>query len=293
MAAIFRIKPDIPFFRDDSQLFIPRIIAMVMVLVTFMCLIAVSLGQSVKQSSDAQSGKVLVQIPAQEKQAAMTANVKQILESSSLVKKVELIGESQIKKQMQPWLGDMDTFEALPVPQVIRVTWKSDEKANIEQLRALLATVSSTIQVDAPSEWAANFSRFSNLVQMVLLGLSSALIGAAIILLAFTATTSLKLHHRTVSLLHSIGAHDAYIASQFQANAASLTFKGAALGCMVALLLFAFIGLFVNSLKVAMLPDLGVSIVHILVVVLLPFAAGVVGFITARFATLRYLNQFL
>lgn len=293
MALNLNIKPDIPFFRDDSHRFIPKIIAMVMVLVTFMFLIAISLGQSLKHSSEAQSGRMLVQIPAQEKQVEITKNVLQILKGSSLTKNVELVSDAQIKKQMQPWLGDMDAFESLPVPSVIRINWKPDTPADIDRLRSLLAPISSSIQVDAPSEWAANFSRFSTLVQMVLLILSVALLASAVVLLAFTSTTSLKLHQRTVSLLHSIGAHDAYIISQFQTNAALLAFKGAALGCLIALLLFALVGFFIRSLHVAMLPDLGVGFGHIMVAILLPIAAGGIGFATARWATLRYLNQFL
>jgi cell division transport system permease protein len=286
-------KSDIPFTRDDSGRFIPRIIAIVMVLVTFMCLLSISLGESLKHSSDAQAGRVLVQIPAQDGQAEITQKVMGALSASSVFKQVEQMDDAQLKKQMQPWLGELDAFDALPIPNVIRIQWKKEDAGNVERLRNLLAPISSTIQVDAPSEWAANFARFSSLIQTVLLLLSGALIAAAITLLVFTATTSLKLHQRTVSLLHSIGAHDDYIAAQFQANAALLAFKGAAIGSLIALLLFAVVGFVIRSLNVAMLPDLGVGVAHLLVVILLVCGAAFIGFCTARWATFRYLNQFL
>lgn len=293
MSLFQHIKPDIPFFRDDSQRFIPKIIAMVMVLVTFMFLIALSLGQTVRQSSEAQSGRVLVQIPAQAQQEEIVNKVLQTLRESSLVKKVERVSDAEIQKQMKPWLGEMGAFEALPMPAVIRISWKDQAGADLVRLRTLLMPISPTIQVDAPSEWAANFARFSRIVQLVLVCLSGALLASAAVLLAFTSLTSLKLHQRTVALLHSIGAHDAYIASQFQMNAALLALRGAAIGSVLALLLFALVGMVVRSLHVAMLPDLAVGWVHVLVAVLLPFAAACVGFFTARVATFRYLNQFL
>lgn len=288
------LKPDISFQRDDAYRFLPRMIALVMAMVAFMLLLAISLSSALTQTSSAQQGTILIHVPAQESQEGIAASIITNLAGSEHISAADILTSEQLIGQMQPWLGQIDHAEELPIPTLIRVELRVPYTPEIlASIRTKMQTLDPSIITDAPAQWAENYSKFSITLQWVLFGFSAALLLSLLGLMSFVATTAMKLHRRTVILLHSIGATDNYIAAQFQANTALLAIKGAAIGCLIAAVIYGAVGAYVDALNADMLPDLGARWSHLFVIFALPLIAAIVGFISGRIASLNYLKRFM
>lgn len=291
------LKPDISFRRDDAYRFMPRIIALVVAVVAFMLLLAMSLGNSLQQSSLSYRDTILMHVPAQDDrdhQALLAGKLVEAMRQTPQVSKVTIVSNAELQDQLKPWIGQIDHVEALPIPVLVKV--KLSEPYSDEVLAVLsnmAGEVDDSIIVDTPTSWSENYSRFSTMVQWVLFGFAIALLLGVAGLLSFVATTAIKLHRRTVRLLHSIGATDNYIAAQFQINSAWLAIRGALFGTAIAAAIYVAIGFYLASLGAALLPDLSFGWRHMLIVIALPILAGVVGFTAGRFASLRYLRRLM
>ena len=288
------LRPDISFQQDDAYRFLPRMVALVVTVVVFMLLLAISLGEAISHSSNTQRDTILIHIPAQDGQDDIASTLLAALKESADVKQATKLSQEDLTKQMQPWLGDIEHAAELPVPTLIRAELaEAFSDKVLANLRSQMQALHSSAIVDAPAEWSANYSRFSKTIQWVLGGFSAALLLGMFGLMSFVSATAMKLHRRTVTLLHSIGSTDNYIAAQFQVNTSLLALKGALLGSIVASLAYAAIGGYVNHLDAAMLPDLVFRLTHAWVVVLLPLLAALVGFLSGRFASLHYLKRLM
>lgn len=288
------LKPDISFQRDDAYKFLPRMIALVTTMVVFMLLLAISLGVAISQSSNMQRDTILIHIPAQESQEEIAEKLLLSLAESSDIKMFNQLSRGQLAEQMKPWLGQIEHMEELPMPILIRGRLAQEfSDATLENIRTQMQAIDHSVIVDAPAEWSANYSRFSKTLQWVLGSFSVALLLGMFGLMSFVATTAMKIHKRTVVLLHSIGATDNYIAAQFQINSSLLALKGAFIGTVLASLIYVIIASYIGGMEAAMLPDLSFRLEHLWVMLLLPLTSALVGFIAGRLASLRYLKQLM
>jgi cell division protein FtsX len=139
----------------------------------------------------------------------------------------------------------------------------------------------------------ASFSDFSAAIGALMGILASLIIGGLALMIAFMCRASLKLHGRTVSLLHSIGAEDVYIMRQFQHEAFWVTLRGTIPGCILAILTYWAAGYYMSLLASSMLPSLGFKIGHFILLVLMPLACAGVAWLTARVSVIRQLQRTL
>lgn len=294
LARIPGIRPDISFQRDDAYRFLPKMIALVMAIVAFMLLLAISLSGSLSNSSNAQRDTLLLHVPAQEKQEHIASEIITALISEPDIKTAKMVGDKELIAQMRPWLGNIEHVEDLPVPTLIRIQLSDTYSEEVfNRIKTNMQAIDASVIVDAPAQWSENYSKFSSMIQWVLLVFSIALLAGLLGLLSFAATTAIKLHKRTVILLHSIGSTDNYIAAQFQINSALLALKGALIGTILAMIIYASVGAYINSMNADLLPDLGPRWQHLWVLFLLPIVAGLVGFASGRLASLHYLKRLM
>lgn len=290
--AWFNFRPDIPFHRDDSNRFLPWMIALMVCLTVLMLSIGFSLKESVGKTSEAQQNQFAIHIPYQTGLADKTALVMKALTDSGMVAKADALSEAELKNAIRPWMGDMTELNDLPLPTVIRIQPKEGGAFDAAALTQLMQEIDPAITIDGQSLWAEKYAGFAHMVRMVLYGFVLFIALCLTAMVVFAARTTLKLHRKTVSLLHTIGANDDYISRQFQMNAARLAFRGTALGSLIALLIYTAISLYIARLDAPLLPPLSLGISHIVMLLLLPPLAAGIGYMAARFAVLQHLRLF-
>ena len=76
--------------------------------------------------------------------------------------------------------------------------------------------------MDDHAVWLQRLSNFAAVAEGVVIFVIGVILFSAITTVIFTTRTSLAIHHDVVEVLHLIGAHDSYVAQQFQAHALRL-----------------------------------------------------------------------
>jgi cell division transport system permease protein len=149
--------------------------------------------------------------------------------------------KSQSAKLLEPWLGQGNVLEDLPVPQLIELQIAAGKTMDTAGLRAALASVPGA-ELDDHQRWNEELSAFAR---------SSAGTGWVILLLiaiatlsivAFATQAGLEAHRDIVEIVHMIGARDAFIAREFEQHFFWLGLRGGLAGLGLAVLAMIFAG---------------------------------------------------
>ena len=191
----------------------------------------------------------------------------------------------------QIWLGPTAEVRDLPLPDLIAVTLVRGASPDLESLNADLQALAPGTSVDDHQRWLADVSRLADLLQVLAI-LIVALVGvSAIVAVVFLTRTGLAVHQKVIELLHVIGAHDAYVARQFESHALRLGLRGGLVGCALAVVTLLAFGFWFESTSSEAMPRLSLSIFGWGSLLLLPGATALVAMVTARITVLRSLSR--
>jgi len=287
-------RPDIHFAADDSHRFLPWLIGVMACLSALLLCLGISVNSWIIDHHG-HYNSLTVNIPAHSDNLPdKITRVRDALKKTPGVVDVAQIEQAKLQDMLKPWLGSNAGMDGLPLPTVFDVTF--DAKAPAIDYNALeknLSLIAPGVEVDAHERWVAAFSDFS-IVAQCLIGILALLILFFMgVMIAFISRTSLKLHSKTVYLLHSVGAEDIYITRQFQQEAFRLVLPGAFLGCITAGMIYWAIGLYLAALPVSLMPSLVITRSHLLLIMLMPLGCAVAAWLVARFSVIRQLQHVL
>lgn len=292
---MLRSPSDIYFRADDSQRFLPWLIGIMALLATLLLSLCITLSGWIIATGSQYSQSFTVNIPAFENDgSAQIDKVIQRLQREPGVASVSRLDDAALLKILEPWLGSGESARHLPLPVVLDVSLPSaTASVNYKALQQELQDIAPGTEIDAHERWIAAFSGFSAMAQSVLLMLAFTLLAAMALAIAFTSRASLKLHGRTVQLLHSIGAEDRYVARQFQREALRLVMIGAGGGTALAGLLYFALGQYMASLSSGLIPAVGFESAHVQLLIAMPLGCALLAGLVARWSVQRRLSQSL
>lgn len=243
------------------------------------------------------SGSVTVQLLP----SAQISPDDQLKEALRLVKQwpgifdAEPVSRGEAARMLEPWLGEGNVVEDLPVPQLIRVTLVPGQAVELEGLGRALADGVPGAQLDDHKRWNQELASFAS---------SSEAVGWAVLLLIAVATfaiviyatqSGLQAHREIVEVVHMIGARDVFIASEFQRHFLWLGLRGGMIGFVIAIATLFGSSFFWDSREAPVgaqyLPQLVTSPFHYLWLLFVPVAIGLIAMWTARFTVLRVLGR--
>ena len=105
----------------------------------------------------------------------------------------------------------------------------------------------------------------------------------------FATRASLTEFVQTIEVLHLVGARDDYIAGQFARRALTEGIVGGFLGLVLFAPTLATVVWLARQVQTGVLPQVELPVTHWLVLVLLPFVAGILSMLTAHFTVRRAL----
>lgn len=283
---------DIPFARDDARGILPMMVAC---LVGFVCLllsVSVSLSSQASKANAAASNGFQVVVPLSQIQneQALERIIKTV-ETEPGVQKVALLDHAKMQNLLKPWLGENLLLNTLGVPLLLEVSTKDGAAVNTHALQVKLKEIDQEIAVQAQGPWQRDINRAARTVHVFLLGLAALLIGCVVGMVSLLSRTALKLHFKTVSLLHLFGATDDYIAKQFERNSARLAFRGAMVGVGLAIMAFIVLTNALSGNNNPLLPNLQIGTLHIVLWLFLPIFVSIMAMLAARFSVQRMLGS--
>jgi len=164
----------------------------------------------------------------------------------------------ELEALIQPWLGNVDTEIALPLPRLIDVTLDPLAQPDLASLQQELTEVvaGATIGVEALTRdraerlaafcraWGSSAGVFALLATLALAGVITQL--------------SLRMNTQTVELLRCMGAPDRYLARQFERHALLSGLRGGLIGFGLAVL--TILGLLYSGQKMELAESIQVGL---------------------------------
>jgi cell division transport system permease protein len=280
------LATDIPFARDDAHRLLPVMVACLIAFAALLFSVAISISHTLDGQSRAALGSLQVEVPrSKAADATLMGSITAEIKRTSGVREAKIITTEEMNTLLKPWLGEDIALEELSVPVMIDVITEVDAgktTVDVDGLRRALRKFDSNIRVDDRGPWAVQVTQATSLVQALMIFIALLLVTCVIAMIVLLAKTSLRLHFKTVSLLHMFGATDEYILRQFQYNSAWLAARGGAAGALAAALIFTVMAMLSVQWHSPLVPEISLSIGHGVMLVILPIFTALVALVATR-----------
>lgn len=236
--SLLRMRTDLPLDRDSTARFLPWIIGFMV----YLAMIAATVGLLVERTATRWqrdlSSQLTIELPAVAGEDAATraeridAAIRTISGTDGVIS-TRLLDEAEVARLLSPWLGDAATELGVPLPDLIAVSLQPGIDPDVADLRLRIQEASPGAVVDDHAAFNARAMGFLRTVEVMALSLLVLVLAATAGVVAFVARAGLSIHRQIVEILHLVGARDAYVARQFQAQAFRFGLVGALIGSLL------------------------------------------------------------
>lgn len=291
-------RTDLSFDRDASVRLIPFIVALMVYLAILALAGSLVLQRGMRHWGEGLTGTLTVQVPQPDQpntalQITRVEKIIQVLKALPDVEQARVIPESEIAALLQPWLGSGGLVRDLPLPTLIDVKLKTGRLTDPDQARRLLVAAIPGTLLDDHDEWRQKLGRLAQAVAMIGFTILGLIAAASVLIVVFSTRAGLLVHKDSIEILHMIGAHDRYIARQFQTRALRLGSYGAGVGAFLSLLTLAIMGYLGSGIEDQLLPRFHLALVDWAMIIAMPLLAILLTTVTARLTVLRVLRQMI
>lgn len=187
------------------------------------------------------ASEVTVQVEAAEDPQATDALVNRLADfigRQSGVTAARPLSADESNALLEPWLGQTDLLNSLPVPRLIAITLDRSQPPDIEGLRGVLTKEFPTAGLDDHRHWQAQIRAVTR--SLALGGLAIlVLVGAATTAIIISATrSSMASNREIVEVLNFVGANDRFISREFEKHFLALGIRAGVVGAGCAMLVF-------------------------------------------------------
>jgi cell division transport system permease protein len=294
---MLHFRTDLPLDRDTTARFLPWIIGFMVYLAMIAATVALLVDHVTQRWQRDLSGQLTVELPgvagedAAQRQQRIDAALEEITDTNGIIG-TRLLDEAEVKRLLQPWLGDQADQLGVTLPDLVAVSVQPDIRPNLSELAERLQQVSPGAAIDDHAQFNAGALRFLRTIEVLALSLLGLVLVATAGVVAFVARAGLSIHRRIVEIVHLVGAHDSYVARQFQAQAFRYGFMGACLGSLLAAATLLSAGVFAARGAAPM--SAAVKAFEpwmIWPLALIPLAAVLIAMVTVRLAVLQALRR--
>jgi len=286
---------DLPLRHDAASRFVPYVIAVMVYLAALALAGAMVIASAVGGWTAGLRGTLTVHIlPNPAGEAATGTDIEKVLEVLRAEKDVasaRVLDEAASRALLKPWLGATATAPGLPVPRLIDVTLQRGARPDVEALAARIRTAVPRAELDDHRRWLGRLLDFAGSLEAIAILVMLLAAVAAALAVIFAARASLAVHRRAIEILHLIGAHDTYIAVQFQRRAFMQALMGGVIGLGVAIVSLFALGKLFGGVELFGLSQVRFGPLHWLALALLAPGAGVLALVTARLTVLHSLAR--
>ena len=278
---------------EGAGRFLPWVIAVMTFLATLLMAGALVTDTAIRGWSTSLTGTLTVEIAA-DPDADMAARVEDavtLLRATAGVRDARSLARDEIALLLEPWLGQDNLIDDLPVPRLIDVQLDAAHGLDIDRLSRRLAERVPGARVDDHTAWLDRLVQLARSLQVLAAGIVL-LIGLAMAcVIVFATRAAFAAHHDVIEVLHLIGARDAYIARHFQNHALAMGLRGGVAGLLLAALTLLPLGYAATDLGMPVLPELLPPPLQAATLLTIPAAAAMIALVTARTTVLRALSR--
>lgn len=222
---------------------------------------------------------------------AQTNAAEQYLNDSGAFSKVRIISDDEAAALLEPWLGNNNVAAFLTIPALIEVEINARAGADLSTVYAGLVDVAPGVIVDDHSRWHDRLSAAAQSMQSIAFLVFALVLAAACAVSIFAARAGLAANRDIVSILHLVGATDAFIAEEVQRRFFLLGLRGSLAGLLVAMV---SLGAAAFTLRTSInasnfMPEFSLNATLMIALLTVPIIVCLATAITARHTVLRAL----
>lgn len=296
---MFDRRSELSLRSDGSSRFVPWVIALK---VYFAALaIAGGLGLQAAVAGWDAGARAAVTLPAAEtagdtaRAEAATAPqvdaVLAVLRDAQGIRSVRVVPEDEIVDLLEPWLGEGNVVEGLPLPILIDVEPEKAQWVDWVGLEAQLKAAEPGAELLTRKMWLGRLVDLARTIQGIAVLIVVLVVLATAATVAVVTRAGLDSRSDLVELLHLIGARDRYIARQFQSHAMLLGFRGGLLGIVFAAVTVALFWLLSGPMETILLPRVEFDWTLLAAFAALPVVTALIAMVTARRTVMRALAR--
>ncbi len=295
-------KQERPLDGDTTSLFLQVIISITVFIFAITLSGVLSINSMLHNWNESILGSLTVQImpvnladknKAQAETLAHQDNVAEYLKSVAGVENVSPLNEAQLKKLIQPWLGDGVNLNNLPLPRIIDVKLKPQAEIDFEELSAGLAKISDYASLDNHKLWLSKLIKFADGLKMLAMTVLILVVMVTSGAIFYTTQTSLGLHKYIIEILHTMGAKDAYIAQQYARRNAFLGAVGGIIGILFAVPVIFLIASLARQIEGGIISEAALSLPDWGIILSLPAFSAAIAMTTAYYTVKQTLQKLL
>jgi cell division transport system permease protein len=223
-----------------------------------------------------------------------------ILATAPGVANARRLSGADMRKLLEPWLGDANQVDRLPIPALIAVTIDRARPPDLALLEAALRRDVRGVTIDTHGRWQAELMRTATTMRHLSFAVLTLIALSASGLVVFATRSVLDANRAVIDLLHLVGAKDGFIAGAVKGRFFRTGLVSGLLGTLAGILTFAVLGMSgspAGSDAVAeasvrlLLSTPTISVATYAVFLTVPIAATLVSVATAHAAVVRQLRQ--
>lgn len=245
-------------------------------------------------TSELKSG-ITIQIKGPDAEAIKTASdaALAVLQSTEGIEDARALTPEETAKLLEPWLGKGNVGAYLNVPALIEAKAGPELQRDLSLLRARVSAAAPTAVFDDHAAWRERLSAAAWSGQALALAVFMLVLGAAAAVSAFAARAGLAANRDVISILHLVGATDAFIANEVQRRFLILALRGSVGGVLLAALALGLAGFALKTAGGAgdFVPGLGAGPALWAAFVVVPLSLCLATAATARLTVLKTLGQ--
>lgn len=166
------------------------------------------------------------------------AEMAEFLTRQNGIRRVQALSKTQSAELVEPWLGQVDALQSLPVPRLIAIEIDQNNAPDMGVLRAALAVKYEGAVLDDHRHWQAQIRTVTGglaIAGIAVLILVAAAMAAIIVSAAKSAMAS---NREIVEVLNFVGAEEKFIVRQFERHFLKLGVKAGVVGAASAAAVF-------------------------------------------------------
>ena len=241
------------------------------------------------------SGAITVEI----KPTDATSDVTQIDSALKLLRSTEgvltahVLSRADITALLEPWLGQGNVTNDLPLPNLIDVRINPDAPPDLDTLAQNLTADVPGAEVDTHRQWQTQLLHAANAAEWLAYAVLIVVASTMVAIITFATRAGLSANKEVVEVLHLTGARDRFIAAEVQRHFLHLGLRGGAIGLALSIATFVLLGAQEGAANMFLVPVYGLKLEYYPALICVPLAAAFVAVITARMTVLRTLHRLL
>jgi cell division transport system permease protein len=222
-----------------------RSLTMVVAIMCFLVCLVAGVVYMIQQSATAWlrdiDSEVTVQVQPAGDDSAMDKTVSEIvsfLNGQPGVVRVTPMDRRQVNELVKPWLGQVASLQALPMPQLIAVELDRDNGPDMNLLRPALSAKFANATLDDHRRWRKQIRALTSTLAIGGLAVITLMTLATAAIIVAAARSAMASNKEIIEVLNFVGAEEKFIVRQFERHFLKLGIRAGIVGASFAALMF-------------------------------------------------------